>query len=521
MIISMRTPKLSRSRSALYGLGLLVATSCLANARAATPPNVIIFLADDLGAMDVGYYNPHTFYETPNLDRLAREGMRFTAAYAANPVCSPTRYSMLTGRYPTRAQLTNWLPGVRTEKFQGAELATSMPLAETTLAEALQAAGYRTAYVGKWHLGEDASHWPEAQGFEINVGGYSAGAPASFFPPYKNPRLADGPAGEHLSTRLAEESARLIQQFRREGKPFLLIHADYAVHNPLEAPPELIEKYRRKAEALGLQNEFGTETQYHLSANGPRRVRLAQNHAAYAALVELMDAAVGRLLQELEQQGIANNTLVIFASDNGGLSTNEGGGRRPAAAAANAAPKAPARGERAVPMPTSNLPLRAGKGWLYEGGLRNPLVVRWPGVTAAGATCAVPVMTIDFMPTALAAAGTSVPTALDGRDLAPLLRGEPDRFETRELFWHYPHYSNQGGFPGGGVLAGQWKLLENYEDGSVMLFDLSTDAAEKHDLAATQPARVNELRKSLHDWYSRVDAQFLRAAPGGPAPWRP
>ncbi len=469
-------------------------------------PNIVVFVADDLGAMDVGFANPQTFYETPHLDAVARQGARFTHGYAANPVCSPTRYSLLTGKYPTRAGLTNWLPGVRQERFQGAELPHSMALEEVTIAEALRARGYRTAYVGKWHLGEKPEVWPEAQGFEVNIGGYSAGAPASFFPPYKNPRLTDGPPGEHLSARLAEESVKLIDRFHTEGKPFLLIHSDYAVHNPVQAPPELVEKYRVKAERLGLQDRIGDENQYQITTTAPRRKRLSQNHAAYAGLVEMMDRAAGRILAHLDELGIADNTLFIFISDNGGLSTNE---------------KPEGTKQKATAMPTSNEPLRAGKGWLYEGGIRVPLLVRWPGVTKPGEVIDVPAISTDVAATVLAAAGATTGGELDGADLAPLLRGAAPELKSRALFWHYPHYSNQGGFPGGAVLEDGWKLLENYENGAISLYRLADDIGEQHDLAARESRRAEQLRAKLHAWYRTVDAKFLRAAPDGPAPWRP
>src|SRR5687767_7422970 len=267
------------------------------------PRNVLIFLADDYGAMDFGAGNPKTFYETPNLDRFAAQGVRFTSAYSANPVCSPTRYSIMTGKYPTRVGLTNWLPGLRIERFEGAPLTREMPLEETTIAEVLKPAGYRTAFVGKWHLGEEEKFWPEAQGFDVNIAGFSKGGPPSYFAPYKSPRLTDGPAGEYLTARLADESIALLEKFKTEGKPFLLTHCFYAVHTPLRAPAELVEKYRAKAEQLGLKDGFVEEPQYHISTKEPRRVRAVQRHAVYAAMVEGMDTAFGRILRRLDELG--------------------------------------------------------------------------------------------------------------------------------------------------------------------------------------------------------------------------
>jgi arylsulfatase A-like enzyme len=464
---------------------------------ASAPLNIVVLVADDYGWADLGANNPATFYETPNLDRFAAQGVRFTAGYAANPVCSPTRYSVMTGKYPTRAGLTNWLPGVRTERFREAPLTLQMALEETTLAELLRPAGYHTAFVGKWHLGEDEKYWPEAQGFETNIAGWSKGSPASYFSPYKNPRLEDGPKGEHISERLATETDRLLEKFKADGKPFFLQHCFYDVHTPLQARPALIEKYRAKAQRLGLKDKFIEEHQYFVSVKAPRRARNIQSHAVYAAMVEEMDTAVGRILGQLDRLGLAENTLVIFTSDNGGLSTSEG-------------------------SPTSNLPLRGGKGWLYEGGIREPWLIRLPGSPRNGQTSATPIMSIDILPTALAAAGVSLPPELkiDGVNLLPHLRGAPAPARDA-LYWHYPHYGNQGGFPGGAIRMGDWKLLENYEDGSVALYNLHDDVGEQRDLATAEPGHVTTLRARLHAWYRETGAKFLRAKPDGPAPWSP
>jgi arylsulfatase A-like enzyme len=480
-------------------LFLLVAAFALmlVSSADAKKPNFVFFLVDDLGYMDVGAYNPETFYETPHVDRLAREGVRFTHGYAANPVCSPTRYSILTGKYPSRVDLTNWLSGRREARFLPGPLHEFMPLSEFTLAEALKEAGYRTAFLGKWHLGPTEEFWPETHGFEINLGGHNRGGPpGGYFSPYKNPRLEDGPRGEHLTARLAEDAVKLLEQFREE--PFFLYFSFYTVHTPLQAPKELVEKYEAKARRLGLVDkpEFANEEQV-WPVNEPRRVRILQNHATYAAMVETMDAAVGRVLSKLKELGLEDNTVVIFTSDNGGLSTSEG-------------------------HPTSNLPLRGGKGWLYEGGIREPFLVKWPGVNRAGRVSDTPVSSIDFYPTMIEIAGLK-PRAdqlIDGVSLAPLLK-EGAALEREALFWHYPHYSNQGGFPGGAIRMGDWKLVERYEDGRAHLYNLREDAGEQHDLAAQMPERVRNMRAKLHAWYKEVDAKFLQAKPGGPEPWRP
>ena len=464
------------------------------------PLNFVFILADDLGYMDVGAYNPETFYETPHLDRLARNGMRFTDAYTASPVCSPTRYSIQTGRYPTRAAVTNWFVGTRQGRFRPAPLEDRMPLSEFTVASALKEGGYSTFYAGKWHLGPTAEYWPEERGYDFNLGGHSAGGPwgpGQYFVPYGNPRLEDGPPGEHLPDRLATETAAFIHRHR--DRPFLAFLSFYSVHTPLVGRPDLVDKYRAKAERLDLpgRTEFASEEQV-WPVDEAREVRMLQSHAVYAAMVEAMDQAVGKVLDSLEEAGVADRTVVIFTSDNGGLSTSEG-------------------------SPTSNLPLRGGKGWLYEGGIRIPLIVFQPGVTS-GQTCAVPVMSTDFYPTMLELAGLAPRPEqhLDGTSLVPLLTdGVADR-RGDNLYWHYPHYSNQGGFPGGAVRSGSWKLLERYEDGRIQLYNLADDAGERNDRAADEPARADEMRRRLHDWYRKVDARFLEPLePGAPGPWRP
>ena len=473
------------------------------------PPNIVFLLVDDLGAMDIGAFNPGTFYETPNIDRLAAGGVRFTRGYAANPVCSPTRFSIMTGRYPTRVGATNYFAGRREEKFAPAPLNDRMPLEEYTLAEALRDGGYSTAFLGKWHLGPTEEFWPPAQGFDVNVGGHRGGMPRSYFSPYSNPTLSDGPEDEHLTSRLTDEALALLDGYAtdEEGRPFLLYLAYYTVHTPLQAPTDLVAKYAAKAGveagAPADPDDFGDEEQV-WPREEPRRVREVQNHAVYAAMVETLDASVGRILDRLDALDLAENTIVVFFSDNGGLSTAEG-------------------------SPTSNLPLRGGKGWLYEGGIREPMIVRWPAVASGGAETAAPVISTDFYPTLLEAAGIglSPDVEIDGVSFLDVLRGgEAGEKATaaaseRDLFWHYPHYANQGGFPGGATSQGRYKLVERYEDGRVHLYDLEADIGERNDLAAEQPERVAEMRARLHAWYRDVGAEFLSALPEGPEPWQP
>jgi len=465
-------------------------------APAAEKPNFVFILVDDLGYMDIGANNPETFYETPNVDRLAEQGMRFTQGYAANPVCSPTRYSIMTGKYPTRFDATNWFTGKREGRFKPAPLNDHMPLEEMTLAEALQEAGYQTAFLGKWHLGPTEEYWPEHQGFDINVGGHHKGSPpGGYFAPWNNPRLENGPKGQFLTARLADESVAILDQFKSD--PFLLYLSFHTVHTPLQAPPALIEKYKRKAERLGLNDkqEFGTEEQNWLT-DKPRRVRILQKHPTYAAMVESMDTAVGRVLDKLDELGLTSSTTVCFFSDNGGLSTSEG-------------------------LPTSNLPLRGGKGWTYEGGIREPMIIRSPGYTQPGSVCDEPVISTDFYPTLLEIAGLPPKPGqhLDGVSLVPLLEGA-ESLPPRPLFWHYPHYSNQGGFPSGAIRVGDWKLIERYEDGSTQLFNLAEDIGEQQNLADQHPGRAADLRKRLHEWYKTVDARFLQPKEGR-QPWSP
>ncbi len=446
-------------------------------------PNFVFFLVDDLGWRDLGCYGS-TFYETPNVDQLAASGMRFTNAYAACPVCSPTRASIVTGKYPQRVGVTDYInPAGRNQpqawrrntRLLPAPYRDRLALGEVTIAEALKQAGYATFFAGKWHLGPEG-FYPENQGFDINRGGCERGGPyggKKYFSPYGNPRLSDGPPGEHLPDRLATETCRFIEA-NRKG-PFLAYFSFYSVHTPLMAREDLKRKYQQKAARLHVDGPiWGQE--------GSRKVRLVQNHAVYAGMVEAMDLAVGKVLAKLDELNLADNTVVFFMSDNGGLSTSEG-------------------------HPTSNLPLRAGKGWLYEGGIREPMIIRWPGVTEPGSVCNEPVVSTDFYPTILQIAGLPPRPEqhCDGVSLVPLLRGE-GHLPPRPLFWHYPHYGNQGGAPGGAVRVGPWKLIEWYEDGRVELFHLDNDLSEQHNLAEEHPEKVRELLALLRTWRKEVGA---------------
>jgi arylsulfatase A-like enzyme len=432
--------------------------------------NVIVFLSDDLGQRDLGCYGS-TFYQTPNLDKLARQGMRFTQAYSACPVCSPTRASLMTGRWPQRTGVTDFIGAAQPDKWNRptkllpAPYSMQLALDETTLGEVLGRAGYATMHAGKWHLG-GRGHQPDQQGFGVNLQ-----AANIYFAPFKSPALAEAAPGDHIADRLAKECGKFIEANR--DKPFFLNYWLYDVHSPHMAKPELTKKYQAKAVAASAE-KWGQE--------GERKVRLTQNHAVYAAMVETMDASVGAVLAMLDKLGLADRTLVIFTSDNGGLSTSEG-------------------------WVTSNLPFRAGKGWLYEGGVRVPLLVRWPRIAKPGTSDRV-VASPDVFATIVEACGLpAVKSAHDGVSFAATLRGEKQ--PAREtIYWHYPHYGNQGGFPGGALRDGDWKLVERYDDGSLELYDLATDVGEQKNLAASEPERTKSYVEKLKAWRGEVGAKM-------------
>lgn len=473
----------------------------LAIAARADRTNVVFFLADDLGWRDLGAWGS-TFYETPNADRLASEGMRFTAGYAACPVCSPTRASIQSGKYPARLATTDYFGAAQPDKWDRntrllpAAYSEALPLGETTIAEAFKEGGYATFFAGKWHLGPEGS-WPEHQGYDVNKGGCHSGAPlppGRYFSPYGNPRLEDGPPGEHLPDRLASETVKFIEASK--DRPFFAFLSFYSVHTPLMTRPELKAKYEAKAKALAPKEPAWLP-------EGSRQARQIQDHAVYAGMVEAMDQAMGRVLDALDRLNLAERTVVCFMSDNGGLSTSEG-------------------------SPTSNVPLRAGKGWLYEGGIREPMMIRWPGVTRPGAVCEQPVVSTDFYPTLLEIAGLPPKAAqhVDGLSLVPLLRGA-DAPRRDGIFWHYPHYGNQGGAPGGAIRAGDWKLIEWYEDGKLELFNVKDDVGEKKDLAGAEPEKARALAARLGAWRESVGARmpapnpsYDPAGPDGRSTWQ-
>ncbi|MEM9718817.1 MAG: sulfatase [Bacteroidota bacterium] len=498
-------------RFLLYNFPLFIGMFCL-SCQTDTPPksktepladtpNFVFILADDLGWADLGCYGS-SFYETPNLDQMAAEGMRFTQAYAACPVCSPTRASIMTGKYPARIHLTDWIPGRQSylpeepqNRLKAVPFEQQVRLEETTLAEALKAGGYTTYFAGKWHLGTDSIYWPEHQGFDTNVGGHSKGSPpGGYFSPYDNPRMESGPEGEYLTDRLTQESVNFLDTIAE--RPFLLYLSFYTVHNPMQAKDSLVKKYEAKAQEMGIveSDRFTYESPWIKKApqRGNFRDRLVQDSPVYAAMIETMDDNIGKLLAKLKEMGLEENTVVFFTSDNGGLSTSEGSN-------------------------TTNAPLRAGKGWLYEGGIREPLIVKWPKEVAKGYVCSEPVTSTDFFPTMLDLSGLDLLPSqhVDGKSFRPLFevsKSGPD-WERGPLYWHYPHHSNQGGKPGGVIREGEWKLIEFYEEQTVELYNLSQDVGETNNLAKTQPEKAEELQKKLRQWLEEVDADEMQANP--------
>lgn len=446
--------------SSVLRLTVLLITSYLlpltsSHAEPAAKPNIVFVLVDDMGWTDLGCFGS-TYYETPNIDRLAAQGMRFTDAYSACTVCSPTRASIMTGQYPARLHITDWIAGHKRPFARLSVPDWTMQLAPEipNVARALRTAGYATASVGKWHLGPEAC-WPDKQGFDLNVGGCDKGQPPSYFSPYKIPTLKDGPDGEFLSDRLTTEALTFIAA--NKDRPFFVYFPHYAVHTPIQAKQAVIDKYKAK------QNKDA-----------------AHHNPGYAALVESVDDSVGRLLAKLDELKLSERTIIVFTSDNGGLIGS-----------------------------TSNVPLRAGKGSAYEGGVRVPLIVKWPGVTKPGSVSHAPVISADYFPTLLEMAGASAPKShtVDGESLAPLLR-QSGALTRDAIYWHYPHYHPGGATPYGAVREGDFRLVEFYEDSRVELYNLAADIGETKDLAASMPEKAAALRQKLHDWRAHVGAQM-------------
>lgn len=433
------------------------------------PPNVVLMLVDDMGWTDIGC-GGSKYYETPNIDQLAKDGMRFTDAYSACTVCSPTRAAILTGKSPARLQITDWIAGHERPfaRLTIPEWTKYLPLEEETLAEKLKAKGYVTASIGKWHLG-GPDFYPEKQGFDVNIGGTDRGSPPSYFSPYGIATLSDGPKGEFLTDRLTSEAINFMEQ--NKEKPFFIYLPHYAVHTPIQAKPEVVAKYQKKAPSRG------------------------HSDPVYAALVESVDDSVGRLRAALEKLALRENTLFIFTSDNGGLSH-----------LVNA--KGWSRG------PTDNSPARLGKGSAYDGGVRVPFIAVWPEVIPQGEKCDVPVISYDVLPTVLAAvSGTEVKSqGIDGESLMPLLT-QKDLIKRGAIYWHYPHYHPGSATPYSATREGDWKLIEFYEDSRVELYNLRRDPGETQNMAEVDGDVTERLLKQLHQWRADVGAQEPEGKP--------
>ena len=436
-------------------------------------PNVVLILIDDLGWKDVGYMGSK-FYETPNIDKLSRQGVVFTNAYAACAVCSPTRASIQTGRYPARIGVTDWIRArfqtntneVKApkpfEENENKKLRTPsnpfwMELDEITIAEVLKQSGYFTCHIGKWHLGTD-DYYPEKQGYDLNIAGCDMGQPVNYFDPYADekgvsfPNLKPRQTGEYLEDRLSDELKSVIEHHK--DKPFFINMCNYAVHTPLMAKKEIIEKYQSKTLVDG------------------------QKNAIYAAMIESMDKTVGNLMKTLDENNLTDNTIILFLSDNGGLIG-----------------------------PTDNSPLRSGKGYPYEGGIRVPMIVSWKGRIKAGTVCEMPVSSIDLLPTICSFTKTPIPdNKIDGRDISPAIYGR--KMKQVPLYWHFPHYREPNIVPYSIIRDGEWKLIKQYEGAIFQLYNLRKDLSEKTNLAEKNPETVSKLNQELEDWLKDTHAKM-------------
>jgi arylsulfatase A len=426
--------------------------------------NIILFFIDDLGWTDLKCYGSD-LYETPHIDQLASEGIRFTNAYSACTVCSPSRAALMTGKYPARLHLTDWIQGHKrpNAKLLVPDWQMYLDTAEVTIAETLKQRGYVTANFGKWHLGDTPEYWPEQQGFDVNIGGYRWGAPGSYFYPYHGnrrdgvhpPNLELGKNGEYLTDRLTDEAIGFLEEYG--DQPFFIYFPHYAVHTPIQAHDSLTTYFEEKV-----------------------RQDLRHRNATYAAMIQSVDESVGRIREKLRQLGIADETAIFFTSDNGGLELRD---------------------------ITDNGMIRAGKGSAYEGGVRVPFIAMIPGVTLAGLESNIPVIGMDLYPTILDLAGMAA-TENDGKNLLPYLRTHDKPIEPRALFWHYPHYHPGGATPYSAMRKGDYKLIEFFEDGKLELYDLSRDIGEEIDLSDSLPKLAKQLHQELQAWRGEVDAQY-------------
>ena len=474
-----------RTGAAVLALALVGASAC--SSPDPEPLNVVLVVIDDLGWADTGVYGS-TFHETPNIDRLAAQGARFTDFYTASPVCSPTRASLMTGKHPARLKLTNWIGGEQNGLLRQADYIRELPLDEVTIGEAFQEAGYATGYIGKWHLGPDG-YMPSDQGFEWIFAVNHAGEPGSFFPPYERPSwaitnvpdLETDPPEAYLTDRLTDVALEYLDT--HADSSFLLVLSHYAVHTPIQAPDSLVDAFEARVA------ELPPGTDDHFRAEHESVTKLRQDHATYAAMVTTVDASVGRIMDRLDALGIADRTAIVFVSDNGGLSTLM---------------------RRSFSLVTSNEPLRAGKGWLYEGGIRAPLIVKWPGVTTGGSVVNAPATSQDLYPTLLSMAGLASRPAqhVDGEDLSGWIGGDARTPVRDTLYWHFPHYHGSGNRPSAAIRAGDFKLIHWFEDGSSELYDLANDPGETTDLSGRDPDRAAALESSLLGWLDSAGANL-------------
>ena len=454
--------------------------SCMDQSNEDMKPNVIFILVDDLGWNDLGYTGSK-FYESPNIDTLSNYSFQFTNAYSASPVCSPTRASIMTGKHPSRVNITDWIPGndPKDKPLLGPQDLDGLPHEEITIAEELKSSGYNTFYIGKWHLGSEGSY-PEDHGFDINIGGFEKGSPmGGYYSPYKNPKLSDGPEGEYLTDRLTNEALGLINN-RDARKPFALFLSFYNVHTPIQANLEHVDYFKEK---LSKMNDNIVRTR----GEGEALTRLNQTDAEYASMVYAVDKNLGKLFKTLKDNDLYENSLIIFTSDNGGLSTL----RRVA--------------------PTSVYPLRAGKGWLYEGGIKIPQLIKLPGNIEKEIVDDITV-SYDIFPTILDVAGIRNENEIDGISLIPRLL-EKSKIDRENIYWHFPHYHGSLWKPGSAIRSGDWKLIFDYESNEAKLFDLKEDPSELNDISNLFNEEKDRLIIELEKMKKETNANFVSINP--------
>lgn len=456
---------------------LSIATMAVPILTQAANPNVVFIVIDDMGWKDLQIYGSD-FHKTPAIDQLAADGVLFTDAYATCTVSSPTRASLMTGKYPAKLHLTDWIEGWKMPdaKLTVPDWTMYLPVEETTMADLFKRAGYKTVHIGKWHLGEDPQYWPEHQGFDINIGGWAKGSPFrnkqegfnGYFTPYGNPRLEDGPEGEYLTERLATEASDFINS--STSQPFFLNLWLYNVHTPLQAKQDKIDHYTELIDESKLQK-----------------------NPIYAAMVEHVDNAVEKVVNTLKEKGLYDNTIIILTSDNGGLI---------------------GRGENKI---TNNAPLRSGKGDMYEGGVRVPLIIKNPHQQNKGLVNHHPVISIDFLPTLVdilqLPATRKERKDFDGISLKSLLSGKTKNLKRNAIFWHYPHYHIEGATPYSAVRHGDWKLINTFEEDKYELYNLKEDIGETTDVASQYPKITKKLTKELDKWRKDVNAQMPTVNP--------